>query len=193
MPTSAYLIPFLSHLFIYSNVLYPTAHEEQPSQGKRQQESGTTAKGLNPFFRISSLNAPGSLWVTPPPDKSYSGSAGEGQLELGPGDITVIQPVPKNIKWVVFITKAEPTDNWGDSGESCLTGKEGKQRGPPMIVFPWGRAHSLYKMPAGPLTSQPTGATRQPVLLCGPGESLIRIYLKFLFYRCWKMDRGKHV
>jgi len=97
VPTSAYLIPFLSHLFIYSNVLYPTAHEEQPSQGKRQQESGTTAKGLNPFFRISSLNAPGSLWVAPPPHKPYSGSAGEGQLELGPGDITVIQPVPKNI------------------------------------------------------------------------------------------------
>lgn len=47
----------------------------------------------------------------PSPDKPYSGSAGEGQLELGPGDITDIQPVPKNIKWVVFITKAEPTDN----------------------------------------------------------------------------------
>lgn len=44
-------------------------------------------------------------------DKPYSGSRGEGQLELGPGDITVIGPVPENIKWVVFITKAEPTDN----------------------------------------------------------------------------------
>lgn len=116
-------------------MFYPTAHEEQPSQGKRQQKVAPPQKDSVLSSGLAHLNTPGRLWFTPPPNKPYSGSKGEGQLELGPGDIIAIQPAPKNIKWVVFITKAEPTDNWGESGESCLTGKEWKHRGPRWLYF----------------------------------------------------------